>query len=191
MTKLNVSLGLALVAILIAIGAWFHGESTAVSNVGGVGTSCGGSISCLLGDMLVSGSLYLGGTNPANSVEMTAVHQSLVSGTSTPCSIQNPYNATSTVTDFALNITTATSSAIQWVVGTSTTAFATSSSMLTQSVAANAQATIAYGDAFGSNVVGPSQYVLAGPGAGTSVGTNAFSSILIVGTCQASFKTVN
>lgn len=136
------AIGLALVAIVIAIGAYLHGGSTIVKNVGGIGTSCGGSISCVLGDFLASGSLYLGGNDPSTSAQIVAGRRSLSQATTTVCSIQSPA-ATSTLVYAGIQMNVSSSSAEILDIAQATTAYASTTKIgTTYNVAAGAQATV-------------------------------------------------
>lgn len=126
------------------------------------------------------------GTNTSN-VNMLAQRMTLVSGTSTPCAIQNPFNATSTVLTVSMNITTATSSAISWAVGSSTTAFATSSNMESIAVAAGSQYTLTWDPGNNNAVLAPRAWIVIGADTATLPGTGAFNSIILAGSCQATF----
>lgn len=120
-----------------------------------------------------------------------AIRMSLTSATSTPCALLNPLNATSTITSFSMNVTTATSSAITWDVGTSTTQYATSTSMLNAvSIGASQQFTMTWDGGTNNSLIGPGKYIVVGPDAATLAATGAFNSIVIGGSCQATFQTV-
>ncbi len=148
-----------------------------------------------VGNTLTATTLTVTGVQTANGVSSQTVRQALVSGTSTPCSIQNPLSATSTVT-FSMNITTATSSAIAWSVGTSTTAFATSSTMVKNAlISANLFGNVTWDPGVNNGVVGPNgspmnSWVLIGPDNLTANTTGAFTSIVITGFCQATFTSI-
>lgn len=116
----------------------------------------------------------------------TMVRYSLAAATTTPCAIQNPFNATSTVPLVAFNDTTATSSAATLTFATSSTAFATTSAFATFTIGANVQGTAVYtGTSTGQGpVVGPSQWVVIG-GSGVSYGYT------IGGSCTAKFISVS
>lgn len=130
------------------------------------------------------------GNSTSVPTNFEATRASLTSGTSTPCALLNPLNATSTITNFVMNITTATSSAIIWAVGTSTTAYATTTSMESVSVGAGKQSTISWDGGINNTVIGPGQYVVVGSDSGTTPATGAFATgIVIGGSCQAVFQT--
>lgn len=143
--------------------------------------------------------LVLGlGTNTSVSstgvgnINIAGQRQLLASGTSTVCAIQNPLNATSSVMNVSMNITTATSSAITWGLGTSTTQFATSTSMETAAIAASNQGTITWDPGSNNAVIGPGQWFTIGPAAGTAGNTGAFSNgVVLVGSCQMTLQSAN
>lgn len=192
MTTTKTIITAAIVAFIVATGIWLVlPAKTAVvgaSNFGNTATS--GTQANLPNptnyDYLVA-RLVLGlGTNTSN-VLVGAQRMALVSGTSTPCAIQNPYNATSTVLGLSMNITTATSSAITWAIGSSTTAFATSSNMESIAIAAGAQSTITWDPGSNNAVLSPRGWIVIGPDTATVSGTGAFTSIVLAGSCQVTF----
>ena len=128
--------------------------------------------------LVVSKALGFLSTSGAN-VDTMAVRSALVATSSIPCVLQNPFNATSTITSFAFNVSQASSSATSLVVGTSTTATATSSSMTSQTIAANAQATVTWDPPINNATVGPSQWITGGV---TGMGATTLG-----GSCSASF----
>ncbi len=206
-----------LIAIIIAIGAYFYpsvsgvkfGAVTTIGTNGIPTVLSGGSQPTYLNALEASesvisdgpayflGKMFSGSTGAtvtSNIVTTQTIKQALVSGTSTPCSIQNPLNATSTIVAFSFNIpqSGATTSAIAWSVGTSTTQFATSSSMLKNvSIAASNAATVAWNPGANNGVITPTQWILIGPDNVTANTTGAFNSIVIGGTCQITVQTVS
>lgn len=193
MTTTKTIITAAIVALVVSAGIWLAlPAKTAVvgaTNFGNTATS--GTQANLPNatnyDYLVA-RLALGlGTNTSNVV-IEAQRMSLVSATSTPCAIQNPFNATSTVQTVTMNITTATSSAITWAVGSSTTAFATSSNMESIPVVAGAQTTITWDPGINNATLSPRGWVVIGPDTATLVGTGAFSSVVLAGSCSATFQ---
>lgn len=136
--------------------------------------------------MVAQGIFGYGNGTSVNTNEQI-VRQTLVAATTTPCSIQNPLNATSTYSS-TLNATVATSSAGIFDVGTSTTAFATSSLGSAQTIAANTQGTLSYAGSSGSggNIIGPLGWVVYGMNTGSVSYGYTYG-----GTCQATFKSAN
>lgn len=136
--------------------------------------------------LVAQGILGYGNGTSVNTNEQI-VRQPLVAATTTPCAIQNPLNATSTYSS-SFNVTTATSSAGIFDIGTSTTAFATSSAGSAQTIAANTQNTLSYAGSSGSggNIIGPSAWILYGMNTGSVSYGYTYG-----GTCQATFKTAN
>lgn len=186
----------AVVALVVAFGLWcvLPAKTPVVGATNFGNTSIDGSQSNLPNpsnyDYLVA-RLALGlGTNISNSntgvgnINVAGQKMNLVSGTSTPCAIQNPLNATSTISSVSMNITVATSSAITWSVGSSTTAFATTSNMETVAVAAGAQQTITWDPGADNAQIAPRDWVVIGASGATAAGTGAFTSIILGGTCQ-------
>lgn len=92
------------------------------------------------------------GTNLSNSntgagnVVLEAQRMALVAATTTPCAIQNPFNATSTIQSVTVNVTTSTSTAASFQLATSTTAFANTSPIFGATLAANQQGTFMTGE---------------------------------------------
>lgn len=123
-------------------------------------------------------------TGSGNVVE-EAQRMAIVSASTTPCAILNPFNATSTVMNFVMNVTTATSTGTSFAIGTSTTAFATTTSMETAGLASNAQGTITWDPGLNNSVIGPGQYVVAGNATG-----QVFYPFAVGGFCQATFQSV-
>lgn len=113
--------------------------------------------------------------------------QFMKTATTTLCSMQNPYAATSSLLSFSMQINTPTSTAAVIDVATSTSAFATTTAgnlLSAQSVGSNARATFTFDPVSNNNIVGPGQYVLAkteGPG----VGGYTYG-----GTCQGTWQAV-
>ena len=138
--------------------------------------------------LTVSGALtYTTGVQTLNGITITPVRQSWTSGTSTPCSFQTP-NATTTGTVFVTE-TTATSSTIDWSIGTSTSAFATSSSMIkNQRINANQLGTMAFDPGTNTGIYNPNTWVVLGPDTGTVNTTGAFNSIVAGGICGGIFQ---
>lgn len=136
------------------------------------------------------------GTNLSNSntgagnVNIEAQRMNLNVATITPCAIQNPFNATSSLVDATFNVTTGTSSAAQIVFATSTTAFATTSALATMQVAASSDGTFVTGETATSTgigvVLGPSNWLVIGTALGSAVGYG----YTYGGTCSAVFQSV-
>lgn len=130
------------------------------------------------------GWLTAGNPTPINQ---TMLRQTLTAATTTPCAIQNPFNATSTVPLAFFNVTTGTSTASSLTFATSSTAFATTSSFATFAVGASQQQTVVFnGLASGIGpVVGPNQWLVVGA-AGVPAGGFTYG-----GSCAASFVSVS
>lgn len=187
------------IALLIAVGALLLGFSNsamkAVSQATPFGnTSIDGNQALLPNpsntDYEVA-RLALGlGTNLSNSntgagnVVVEAQRVAMVAATTTPCAIQNPFNATSTVQDFVANITTATSTAVGFQIATSTTAFLNTSPVFGATLAANQQGTFMTGETASSTGLG---VILPPTGWVTMTLTSANT---IGGTCSAVFDSV-
>lgn len=129
------------------------------------------------------------GTNLTNSntgagnVNVEAQKMNLVAATTTPCAIQNPFNATSTLVNAVMNVTTGTSTAAVLTIATSTTAFAATSPVFGATLAANTQGTFMAGETASSTGLG-----VVIPPTGWVTFTLASQNTL-VGTCSAVFQT--
>jgi hypothetical protein len=110
---------------------------------------------------------------------------SLNTATTTPCALQTPTTATTTLADgFTLAITTATSSAGTFAIGTSTTAFATSTSLASQPLAANALNTFVITPGSNLGILAPGTWITVGV-SGVSYGYT------YGGACTAVLRSVN
>jgi len=98
------------------------------------------------------------GTND-RYVVTTAVRQPLLTATTTPCSILSPSDATTSIVYASLNITTSTSTAIVWELATSTTAYATTSLILSHKAVSGEQSDIVFAGGSDIGVVAPSTYI--------------------------------
>lgn len=128
----------------------------------------------------------------ATPINETAVRAALTAASTTPCAIQNPFSATSTVVLAEINVTTATSSLGQLVFATSTTAFGTTTGSFSKyTIAANAQQTVAFNGVATSTgngpIVGPGNWVVIG----MDTGSTANYGYTYGGTCAAKFISVN
>ena len=108
----------------------------------------------------------------------------LTAATTTPCALQNPFSATSTIPDgVTFNITTSTSTAGTLTFATSTSAYATTSTFSTQTAGANLDGT------YTANGSGP--VVVAGNGWIVVGVAGAPYPFTYGGSCQATFQTAN
>lgn len=116
------------------------------------------------------GYLTSGIAAPAND---TIVRSALNTASSTLCAIQNPFNATSTIAEAFINVTTGTSSAAQIIIASSSTPYATSSPLMVATLASGQMGQISnpgIATSTGLGVsVGPTGYVVIGIGSGGSV----------------------
>lgn len=117
------AIGLALVAIVIAIGAYFHGSVQTIVKSFGTAVSCGGSTTCLLGDFNLSGAFSFGTNNPSTAEQQQLSIATCNSGSyvasSTQFVVSNPFAATSTAT-IASFVLTGQATSTQFSVGTTT-----------------------------------------------------------------------
>lgn len=186
-----------IVSLIVAGGIWLAlpAKTTTVTTAASFGnTSIDGSQSNLPNpsnyDYLVA-RLGLGlGTNVSNSntgvgnLNIESQKMVLIAST-TPCAIQNPTGATSTIINFALNVTTSTSTATSFAIGTSTTQYATTTTMETAGLGAGSQGTITWDPGVNNSVIGPGQWIVAGNALG-----QVFYPFATGGSCSATFETV-
>lgn len=117
-----------------------------------------------------------GGAQPVNL---------LAQATTTPCSIAGPSSATTSIMHFALTVTTGTSSAGTFAVGTSTTPYATSSTpFATFVIPANSQSTFSWDGGVNNDHLSPGTFIVGGMTNGSAVGygytyTGTCSTILV------------
>lgn len=199
------AIGLALVAIVIAIFAVFHhGSTTSPFGATGTGPGCGGSVTCLSGDLYASASItgntlvslstilspstfYLGGATTATSLPLVGARTSYTAATTTPCAIQSPA-ATSTLVMASALFTVSSTTASTVTIAKAATAFATTTVLGNAiAVGANAQATIVATSTTANQlaqdfVFAPSQWVVIGMAG--NIGTFSPS-----GQCSAFFAT--
>lgn len=189
-----------LIAIVLALGGYFFpqvqaafGAVTPSTTTGQYATESTGAPLWVLGNALI-GPNSTGATGYTGYIATQGARIAATSGTTTPCAILNPLGAslalgnaataTGTIQSFAFTVTAPTSTAVTWVVGTSTTPYATSSSMTTVTVAAGTQSTITYDGTSNNNVISPGQYIVVGTGGGTGgVGVNT-GGVIFGGFCQ-------
>lgn len=135
----------------------------------------------LAGPDIASPYLKWGGVATYNTAQF------MKTATTTLCSMQNPYAATSSLLSFSMQINTPTSTAAVIDVATSTSAFATTTTtnlLTAQSVGSGAKATFTFDPVNNNNIVGPGQYVLAKT-EGAGVGGYTYG-----GTCQGTWQAV-
>lgn len=186
----------AIVAIVVAGGIWLSlpaKEDTVAQGFGN--TSVDGSQANLPNptnyDYIVARVAMGLGTNLTNSntgsgnINFEAQKMVLNVATGTPCAIQNPFNATSTLVDATLNITTSTTTAGVITIATSTTAFATTSPIFGATLASGAQGTFMAGETASSTGLGvvlpPTGWLVIGVAGATGGFTYG-------GTCSAVFQ---
>lgn len=103
-----------------------------------------------------------GGAQPVNA---------LVIATTTPCVIAGPQTATTSIAHFSLNLNVATGTAGSFVIGTSTSPYATSTHpFATVAVSAGSQTVYTWNGGVNNDQLYPGTYIVAGMGAGSAVG---------------------
>lgn len=163
-----------LLAVLIAGG--MHGDVN--QNVGAIT-----SPSTNMDYLVLSQALGFGNTGSSPNVNIAGPRTAFTAATTTPCAIQNPLNATSTIVAFSMNVTTGPAAAANIVVGTSTSAFGTSTGMLSSTVNTGAQATLTWDPPVNAGVIAPNAWIVAG--------TNGTGATTIGGSCNAIFVSDN
>ena len=199
--KINVILGLVILSLVIGfIGLVKTPSKNSVVSFGNVSTD--GSQSVLPNpsnfDYLVA-RLALGfGTNVIGSnVVQEAQKQVLATATTTICTIQNPFNATSTILSAGFNITTGTSTpanGINFIMGTTTGQYSTTTNMLSSIYTSpNTGTTVVatWDPGVNNSVLGPKEWITMGALASSSLSALWTNGINVTGTCQAVFQSVN
>lgn len=166
------SIGAFVIAVLVGFSSYMVGHQTAPAPQEG---QKAGSITSP--DLPYN---YIG----VGGIENYTYQMALTAATTTPCAFISPA-ATTTLEVFTMNITTGTSTAGLVTVATSTTAFATTSLVTTKTLIASQPGTVNWHPGVDNAVVAPSTYVVAGV---ANAPTPGFT---LVGTCSATFRTVN
>ncbi len=175
----------ALVAIVLVLLLGSHPVSFGSSANSGNVTNYD-AVSVLVGyyvnDVLAINST--GGFVGGGLVTNTPTVSTMATATTTPCAIQSPTTASSTLERATFNVTTSTSTAGLVTIATSTTAFATTSLATSATIAANAQGTVNYHPPVtNAAVIAPGSYVVF------SV-ANVPYGFTYGGTCSATFQTI-
>ena len=112
-----------------------------------------------------------------------------VSTTTVACMLQNTTGATTTIATFAWTVNTATTTTTVLQVSTSTDAnrFATSTSILSKTLAASVKGTAVYVPATDQGILGPGEWVRVGYGVGTTLPTVPQAQR---GTCSVQFSNI-
>ncbi len=115
----------------------------------------------------------------------TGAVRSFISTTTVACAIQNPTTATTTFTA-RWDVPVSTSTATVLVIATSTNSnrFATTTAILSTTLAANKTGSGSYVGANNQNLLGPGEWVQVGYGSGTTLPTTAQQQ---TGICSVSF----
>lgn len=216
MTKENIIGGIAVLALIVGFIGLSHSSSQlAVGTTNNGGTAVNpGNVTVAAGTQLIDGYItpnpstfdylvsrgYLiaqnmfgmgnGTSVPSNS---QAVRQLLTAATTTPCALQNPFSATSTIESVILNITTATSTTGTITFATSTTAYATTTTIQSNVTApANEQETYNIPSATnGGTIIGPGAFVVVGVAGISTTQGNVNNGFTYGGSCQATFQSAN
>lgn len=112
--------------------------------------------------------------------------QNMVAGTTTVCTIQNPFNATSTIMSVVANLKTGISGGATFALGTTTSGTATSTSMSSVAFGTFVGGLITWDPGVQNAYLAPLGQVTLGFTAGSATGTP----YIINGTCSALFQSV-
>lgn len=190
-----------LVIVFLALSSLFGGTSAPA----GLGTAAPANQTTIgnpwvFTNTLTISSNYLGTISTAGTQKTQTVSAALVAATTTPCTLQNPFSATSTVRLINFNITTASSAPSQMIIATSSSPNATTSPINSFRTGISLQGTYSMdvssttsGGAttgYGYPVVGPSGYVVIGSSATSSIPYTLNGVYTFGGNCSASFQTV-
>ena len=189
--------GIAILGVILGSLSLYLGKPTTQSVQSFGNTSIDGSQSNLPNpsnsDYAVARLAFGYGTNLSNSntgagnINVEGQRASIVASTTVLCAIQNPFNATSTIVNAEFFPTTGTSSALTLVVGTSTNAISTSSSMMSQTYAAGSSGYPSTWDpSVNNSAIPPLDWVVFGVGGGSAV-SYAYT---YIGSCTALFQSL-
>lgn len=193
MNKLIKYGAIALVAVLAIYGV-LHARS--VTTIGDASTSFtdglivgGGTYTVnpaltVIGNQAISGSIYYQGSINASST-LTSFSGTVALSSTTPCAIQSPA-ATSSLAFGSLQITTPTTTASTWVMATSSTAFATTTALVTEVIGSGGYGSITWDAGASNSLMAPSTWVVFGA---SNYGVPS-SGIVVSGRCQAQFITL-
>lgn len=175
-----------LIAVVIAIGAYAFPASvskTVVQQVQGI--SSNDVTNTNFTQIQSTGGIIIS-NNIADVMFRANPPLTLATASTTICAIQN-VNATTTLEWYAFT-TTGSTTASSIVVGTTTTAFGTSSTpfVTSQTFAANAQGTINFQGSSNNAIISPNQWITLGATNGSASGPQFYAS----GLCSAQVRTV-
>lgn len=183
--------GVLLVIAAFLAGSYTHSNSTAPIKAGDVASGFTNGLVVGGGTYSVTPGYYVNG---AQGVYTTSIRIPMFFGSTTQntsmCSILSPA-ATTSLANFGINITTATTSAITFTLASSTNELASTSLLQQYTAAASAQASFAWDPSINS-IMPPSTWInftAQGNGSGSSTIANsgATPAPVVNGTCQASF----
>lgn len=122
------------------------------------------------------------GTTPVTQAGQRFV---LASPSQFPCVIANPYSSTSTISSFSISIATGSTTATALVMGTTTSAIATSTTpFITSTVAAGATPVYSFDGGLNNSAIGPGQFIVVGTNGGGALTTG----VQYTGVCSATFQ---
>ena len=125
------------------------------------------------------------GTNIGN-INVEAQAQTMVAGTTTVCTIANPFNATSSIMSVDINLKTGISGGATFALGTTTSGTATSTNLLSSALATNVGGVITWDPGTNNAFLAPNGQVTLGFTSGSATGTP----YIINGTCAVMLQSV-
>jgi hypothetical protein len=202
MNKTNIIVGaIAVIALIVGGIAFLRGPSSSTSssvastqNYGN--TSIDGSQSNLPNpsnsDYSVARLAQGFGTNLSvnsgvGNINVEAQAQNMVAGTTTVCTIQNPFNATSTIMSVTANLKTGISGGATFALGTTTSGTATSTGLATTAFGTFVGGLITWDPSVNNAYLAPLGQITLGFTGGSATGTP----FTINGTCSALLESVD
>lgn len=105
---------------------------------------------------------------------ITGVSRGFISTTTVACAVQNPGTATTTFTArWSVPVSTTTATTLSIATTTHANRFATTTAIVSRTLAANTTGDVSYVGANNQNLLGPGEWVQVGYGAGTTLPTVA------------------
>lgn len=182
----------AVIVILIAVGISYAITPKSDGTAGAVPTHPPTYYPYLqAGQALGLGGIQTSSFTTNNAINLTGTRLALTTstGTTTSCSIQNPFTATSTISSIDIQTSSATTTITSVAIATSTNAFSTTTTntLLSTTLAANAFGTFTFDGSVNNNILGPGQSIIVtftGTGAGAGGGSQ------IAGVCNAVINSI-
>jgi hypothetical protein len=190
-TNTKIVLGLVVVVVVLVLGFLYSsthtfGATTPSTSTAGYFTESFGGPLVVLGNA-ITGINSTGAAGYVGNIQIQGVRQNIVAATTTPCAMQNPFSASSTLLNATMNVTTATTTTGQITFASSANAFATTTLLIGASLTSGAQGSFMAGETSSSTglgvIVAPSGWIVIG------VQGAAFP-FTYGGTCSAIFQSM-